>query len=587
MPNSIDFSYVFANAGFADNVTIYMTIIITMCLYVILIIWARREDRKDLTKIGATPLPDNDPTSKYLYEVSVYTGDRDGAGTDSKVHFILSGDEDETEVRTFEDPNRKIFRKGAMDPFVLAVPRRLGRLNYCRIWHDNTGEGKFRSWFLSFIIVKDVQTGEKYEFICNKWLAVEKDDGSVDRLLPVAGREEATEFSHLFQQTTQKNLADGHLWFSVFMRPPRSRFTRVQRVSCCMALLYLSMLVNAMWYQRVPPKPTGSAVDFGPFSLSPEQIGVGFFSNLIVFPATFLIILLFRKSKLRTLRPSRISEALKKQNVRVRQSSAKSNGSGSGKLNKVGSNTTLVTIEQEAKDSFEMIGSSSKRTEKRLVKKKSKLMLPWYCRYIAWALCALSILVSIFFLWAYGIQFGDEKTRKWITSLIISFFASILVTQPIKVFITAMILSTLFKSPDTDVDDSEEDEEELDIDLLPDEEWLHSLTPVRKKDRSRMYRPPNMTSLEKAKLQRMKELKMSAVLKDIFSYLFFLWILTVISYGNRDPNAYLMKETLVKTFVEGANSGEKFMNIKNASNLWSWSNSTLIPGLLIGDWFIF
>jgi polycystin 1L2 len=214
-------------------------------------------------------------------------------------------------------------------------------------------------------------------------------------------------------------------------------------------------------------------------------------------------------------------------------------------------------------------------------------MLPWYCRYIAWALCALSILVSIFFLWAYGIQFGDEKTRKWITSLIISFFASILVTQPIKVFITAMILSTLFKSPDTDVDDSEEDEEELDIDLLPDEEWLHSLTPVRKKDRSRMYRPPNMTSLEKAKLQRMKELKMSAILKDIFSYLFFLWILTVISYGNRDPNAYLMKETLVKTFVEGANSGQKFMNIKNSDNLWSWSNSTLIPGIQIGDWYIF
>lgn len=188
MPNSIDFEYVFANAGFADNVTIYMTIVVTICLYVVLLIWARREDRNDLTKIGATPLPDNDPMAKYLYEIIVFTGDKDGAGTDSKVHFILSGDDDETEVRSFEDPNRKIFRKGATDTFVLAVPRKLGRLNYCRIWHDNSGEGKFRSWFLSFIVVRDVQTGEKYEFICNKWLAVEKDDGSVDRLLPVAGK---------------------------------------------------------------------------------------------------------------------------------------------------------------------------------------------------------------------------------------------------------------------------------------------------------------------------------------------------------------------------------------------------------------
>lgn len=40
-----------------------------------------------------------------------------------------------------------------------------------------------------------------------------------------------------------------------------------------MALLYLSMLVNAMWYERVPSKPGGSSLEVGPFSLSPEQIG--------------------------------------------------------------------------------------------------------------------------------------------------------------------------------------------------------------------------------------------------------------------------------------------------------------------------
>lgn len=146
-----------------------------------------------------------------------------------------------------------------------------------------------------------------------------------------------------------------------------------------------------------------------------------------------------------------------------------------------------------------------------------------------------------------------------------------------------MILSTLFKSPDNDDDDSEDDEEELDIDLSHDEEWLHSVTPVRK--RERVYRPTNLTALEKAKLLRLKELKMTAIMKDICSYLFFLWILTVVSYGNRDPNAYFMKETLVKTFVEGTNGGENFLSITNDKSLWSWTNSTLIPGVLIGDWY--
>src|SRR5258708_4976570 len=83
---------------------------------------------------------------------------------------------------------------------MMATPARLGLLNYCRIWHDNSGKGKYRSWFLSFISVRDIQTGEKFEFICNKWLAVERGDGNVDRLLPVAGIGEATEFSHLFNQ---------------------------------------------------------------------------------------------------------------------------------------------------------------------------------------------------------------------------------------------------------------------------------------------------------------------------------------------------------------------------------------------------
>lgn len=66
-------------------------------------------------------------------------------------------------------------------------------------------------------------------------------------------------------------------------------------------------------------------------------------------------------------------------------------------------------------------------------KKKKKFLFPWWCRIIAWILAVASIVVSCFFLWAYGVQFGDEKTKKWITSLLISFFSSILVTQPIKV----------------------------------------------------------------------------------------------------------------------------------------------------------
>ena len=57
--------------------------------------------------------------------------------------------------------------------------RPLGHLHYIRIWHNNLAYDDFASWFLSKIIIKDIQTGEKYDFVCNQWLAVEHGDGQV------------------------------------------------------------------------------------------------------------------------------------------------------------------------------------------------------------------------------------------------------------------------------------------------------------------------------------------------------------------------------------------------------------------------
>ena len=45
------------------------------------------------------------------------------------------------------------------------------------------------------------------------------------------------------------------------------------------------------------------------------QIGIGFMSSLITTPITLIVIFLFRRSRLRKKRPSRISEALKDKNT--------------------------------------------------------------------------------------------------------------------------------------------------------------------------------------------------------------------------------------------------------------------------------
>ena len=66
--------------------------------------------------------------------------------------------------------------------------RSLGALNYVRVWHDNSGEAALASWFLKYMIVRDLQTMQKSYFICQRWLAVEKDDGAVSASLTVNAR---------------------------------------------------------------------------------------------------------------------------------------------------------------------------------------------------------------------------------------------------------------------------------------------------------------------------------------------------------------------------------------------------------------
>lgn len=55
-------------------------------------------------------------------------------------------------------------------------------------------------------------------------------------------------FRRLLVAELQRGFFDKHLWLSIWDRPPRSRFTRVQRATCCVLLVCLFLGANAVWY---------------------------------------------------------------------------------------------------------------------------------------------------------------------------------------------------------------------------------------------------------------------------------------------------------------------------------------------------
>jgi hypothetical protein len=200
----------------------------------------------------------------------------------------------------------------------------------------------------------------------------------------------------------------------------------------------------------------------------------------------------------------------------------------------------------------------------KLKKKKTKLTLPWWCIFIAYGLSFLVVIISGFFIVVRGIEFGDVKTQKWLTSSISGFFSSILLTQPVKVICMAVFFALIVRRDDDD--DIIEDDEDVFLD--GDEEYLHafddgSLLRFRTKAG---HIPLTQGELEYARDRRLKEIKMWEILREFLAYASFLWVLYVVSYSNRDPNSYYLMQHL----------REDLLNLNNATNDFTQVRKTFV-----------
>ncbi|XP_038187073.1 lipoxygenase homology domain-containing protein 1 isoform X3 [Arvicola amphibius] len=119
------------------------------------------------------------------YEIKVYTGDVMSAGTDADVFINIFGEYGDTGERRLEN-EKDNFEKGAEDKFMLDAPD-LGQLMKINVGHNNKGGSA--GWFLSKIIIEDFGNKRKYDFPLNRWLALDEDDGKIQRDILVGGAE--------------------------------------------------------------------------------------------------------------------------------------------------------------------------------------------------------------------------------------------------------------------------------------------------------------------------------------------------------------------------------------------------------------
>ena len=103
---------------------------------------------------------------------------------------------------------------------------------------------------------------------------------------------------------SSRSLLNGHLWFSIITKPARSTFTRVQRLTCVLGILFTAMLANIWNFSnRALAGDDGEAdallVKVGSYSLTTYSLTMGIISALITIPVNILIVAIFSNRRLR------------------------------------------------------------------------------------------------------------------------------------------------------------------------------------------------------------------------------------------------------------------------------------------------
>lgn len=244
-------------------------------------------------------------------------------------------------------------------------------------------------------------------FQCDKWLSIDFDDGMIERIIPVSITDDIGVES-LFYQQSRMNLTENHLWMSLFVRPTRSVFTRVQRLACGITLLLLTMISNAMFFKSADEETIqADSVKLGFFRLSMTNLFISFIGIIITTPPIFFATFVFRNTEPKA-QPLHFQKKTKKRKC-------------------------LPCLKQKESDAEKLkeIESGLSEDDDFLIYKKRRF--PYYVAYIAWFVLVLGSSMSAFFLLLYSMEWGKNKSEEWLSTFILSFFESILFVDPIKV----------------------------------------------------------------------------------------------------------------------------------------------------------
>ncbi|XP_040288532.1 polycystic kidney disease protein 1-like 1 isoform X1 [Bufo bufo] len=632
----------------SKNVVPTIVVVICTLLYIVLMFFGKIKDQHEDQKDGFVFLQDNSPNDQQQYAIMVDVGFRSRPKTTAKVHIILHGEDGVSETRELYCPDKPLFERNSRHIFIMSVSESLGPLWKIHIWHNNNGYSP--SLYLSHVIVKDLQSGTIWFFYAECWLAIDEGDGKVERELTSVGY--GLGFRRLFYCKFTEYLEDFHFWGSVFSQPSYSWFSNTQRITTCFVLLLGYMCLNALLIHLEEDQYT---VEIGLIEISTISMACGLKVTLAVYPVIVVLSLLFRfsqkkftkdsgENQFKMVKGSQIDtteghqvsisaadtmfesnwqhfqywayDAWKKKYERDFSTSSINFGNGSRRYK-----SECPSVTTESSSGFEDCNSNNgdktglkefKDCENSSCSQYSsdhslfgnsvlhgnKVLPPW-CVYVAWTMCATFSLTFMTIIVVFGLRFGPTKCVLWLHAVFFSLIYCIFIIQPCVILLIALFVAWHKRGKADFLKALNEDvkyivgESCLSLKNLRaysrqtshETSNFEKILAARKRARYlRLARPPTPAQLKLSKEKLRRRTIIGKLFRELAVYIIMASMLIFIIIEKYSHNEYYVNYSVRNEFTR--NAKQLFSEIKTEDHWWNYCFNVLLDGLYSNRWYL-
>uniref|UniRef100_UPI00358F3749 polycystin-1-like protein 2 n=1 Tax=Myxine glutinosa TaxID=7769 RepID=UPI00358F3749 len=192
--------------------------------------------------------------------------------------------------------------------------------------------------------------------------------------------------------------------------------------------------------------------------------------------------------------------------------------------------------------------------------------LPYWMIYIAWAIIAVVILLSGFFIILYSMEWGAQKANRWLLRFFISFFLSLLLIQPVKVVIFSLLRTLKGKA-----ERNHKDYMETYIAHYYSQGITKPAESISASERQPVSIP--VINMEQMKRVTGQEKRKKQMRQDLFVYLPYMITLLLLAYRQNDGNAFHIHTAMERKYALD------FEEISDFNGYWSWIRDTVVSNM--------